>query len=80
MEALWAIAHISEALVCTALACDKVGWMAPLTSAQLQKLYPSHADYVAKVNRSLDQSGAAGLLLPEDAKDLKAEAAAAKVP
>jgi hypothetical protein len=63
-----------------ALDCDKIGWMEPLSKAQLQKLYPTHDDYVAKVSKSLDASVASGLMLPQDAKDLLEEARMAKIP
>jgi hypothetical protein len=63
-----------------ALACDKVGWYAPLPDAQLKGLYASHDDYVAKVDKSLDESVAKGLLLKEDAQELRDEARQAKVP
>ena len=63
-----------------AIDCDKIGWMEPLSKAQLQKLYSSHDDYVAKVSKSLDASVAQGLVLPEDAKDLLKEAQEAKIP
>jgi hypothetical protein len=60
--------------------CDKMGWIQPLSSDQLKKLYPTHDDYVAKVNRKLDTMVAEGLMLPEDAADLRDEAKKAAVP
>lgn len=60
--------------------CDKMGWIAPLSSERLKKLYPTHADYVSKVGKSLDGLVKAKLMLPEDAKDLRDEANQAKIP
>ena len=60
--------------------CDRIGWMTPLPPEQLKKLYPTHEDYVRKVNDSLKSLVAARLLLFEDAKALADEASAARVP
>ena len=60
--------------------CDKMGWVEPLSQDQLHKLYSSHDDYVAKVNKSLDGLVAQGLILPEDARDLREEARLARIP
>jgi hypothetical protein len=53
---------------------------APFDHAKLKSLYPTHADYVAKVTRDADRLVAEGWLLPADADQIKTEAAAAKVP
>ena len=60
--------------------CDKMGWVAPLSQDQLHKLYSSHDDYVAKVNKSLDAMVAQGRMLVDDAKDLREEARSARIP
>jgi hypothetical protein len=52
----------------------------PFDHAQLQKLYPTHAAYVQKVDRSADRLVKEGWLLPEDAQQIKAQAAAAAIP
>jgi hypothetical protein len=52
----------------------------PFDHAKLKSLYPTHADYVAKVNRDVDRLVKEGWLLPADAQQIKAEATAAKVP
>jgi hypothetical protein len=56
--------------------CALIGAWVPFTTAQLQALYPTHADYVAKVTAAVNASVAAGFVLPADAAedDRRAEA------
>ena len=49
----------------------------PDTDAELQLLYPTHADYLCRMQQKTDAAVAAGFLLPEDAVDLMSRAAAA---
>jgi len=60
--------------------CDMLGNTKPLPAGELKKLYPSHADYVAKVSASLDRLEKERWILPEDAQALRDEAAKAKIP
>ena len=54
-----------------------VGIEEPLPQETLQRLYPSHDAYVESFNSRLDELIAAGWLLPEDADEMRAEAAGA---
>ncbi|MBI2769972.1 MAG: hypothetical protein HYX47_10140 [Burkholderiales bacterium] len=56
--------------------CGMNGAWVPFTTAQLAALYPSHADYVAKVTAAANASVAAGFVLPEDGAATIAEAKA----
>jgi hypothetical protein len=58
--------------------CVLGGYTVPFTSAQLLLLYPTHADYMAKMRARTMASVRAGFLLPEDAEDLLARACAAR--
>ena len=60
--------------------CDMIGWTRPLSKDQLQKLYPTHAAYVAKVDQDIADMVRKHLLLPDDARELRDEAKAAPVP
>jgi len=60
--------------------CDKMGWVEPLPQDQLHKLYSSHDDYFAKVTKSLDGLVAQGMILREDANELREEARLARIP
>lgn len=60
--------------------CMLSGSTTPFTAQQLQTLYPSHDDYVAKVTRSAASAREKGFVLPEDEPTIVAEAKAAKVP
>jgi hypothetical protein len=60
--------------------CQLIGWTEPLPQPTLQKLYPTHAAYVAKVDKDLNALVRRQELLPEDATSLRAEAQAASVP
>ena len=52
-----------------------VGVERPLPRETLQRLYPDHDAYVELFNGRLDELIAAGWLLPEDADEMRAEAA-----
>ena len=54
-----------------------VGFEEPLPKETLQRLYPSHDAYVESFNSRLEELIAAGWLLPEDADEMRAEAAGA---
>jgi hypothetical protein len=54
--------------------CLLAGTKVPLTPEQLQRLYKSKDDYVAKVDRRLNELVAAGWFLPEYAADVLADA------
>jgi len=56
-----------------------VGFEEPLSKATLRRLYPTHAAYVEALHRRLDELIAAGWLLPDDADEMRAEAAAAEI-
>ncbi len=59
--------------------CALGGFTVPFTTAQLLVLYPTHADYYARMRARTISSVRAGFLLPEDAEDLLARACAARV-
>jgi hypothetical protein len=61
---------------CTALN----GRTEPFTAQQLQARYPTHAAYVAKVRTAAARAVGAGVLTPEDAATVIADARAAHVP
>jgi hypothetical protein len=54
--------------------CEMIGWNTYFGQDKLKALYPSHADYVAKVKKSTADLVARRLLLPEDAATLNQEA------
>jgi hypothetical protein len=62
------------------LDCILFGSSTPLSAAQLAQLYPTHADYVSKVQASLEPAVAAGYVLDEEADAVLVEAQAAPVP
>jgi len=53
---------------------------APFDQAKLKELYPTHQDYVAKVDKDVDRLVKERWLLKEDGDTIKANAAAANVP
>jgi len=59
--------------------CSLFGSTKPFDAATLAALYPTHAAYVAKFNRSADRAVKAGFLLPPEAKNLKAAAAQSSI-
>ena len=58
--------------------CFLLGTTTPLTAGQLAKLYPNHAVYVLAVERAAAQDVRAGFLLPGDALQIDAAAAASQ--
>jgi hypothetical protein len=58
--------------------CGLGGITIPFTEVELRSLYPSHANYYAKMVAATNASVAAGHLLPPDAADLLTRACAAK--
>ena len=60
--------------------CTLFGYEVPFNSSLLKKLYPTHAEYVSKVNRSTDKLFKQGWLLKADAQQIKTDAAQAKIP
>ncbi|HEX2540336.1 MAG TPA: alpha/beta hydrolase domain-containing protein [Caldimonas sp.] len=56
-------------------ACDRWGYSDPLPDQTLQQLYPSQADYMAKVIKAAFDNVKAGYILPMDAKATVREAA-----
>lgn len=52
------------------LFCNLTGWQKPFSRAMIQRLYPTTADYVAKVRAAAEADVAAGVLLAEDAATL----------
>jgi hypothetical protein len=59
--------------------CVLGGLTIPFTEVQLRLLYPTHADYFAKMKSATLASTSAGWLLPEDGADLLQRACAAKI-
>jgi len=55
------------------------GTTVPFDDATLTSLYPSHASYVAKFDKATDEAVQRGFLLPPEAKNLKAAAAASSI-
>jgi hypothetical protein len=60
--------------------CSVLGITVPFDSARLSQLYPTHEDYVQKMQRATDASVANGWLLPADAKDLMRRASTSSIP
>jgi Alpha/beta hydrolase domain len=56
------------------------GYKAPFDKETLKRLYPTHNDYVNKVNAEVDLMVRDGWLVQMDAEKIKAEAATANVP
>ena len=56
-----------------------LGKTVPFNAATVHKLYPSHADYVAKVQSAVQQDIAAGYLLPADGQFIVAVARGSKI-
>jgi hypothetical protein len=62
------------------LACSIGGVTEPFTEQQLQQLYPTHDDYVAKYKAASEKAVASGVLLEEDSQAAIAEAQKAPIP
>ena len=50
-------------------ACNLGGITVPFSDAEVQELYPTFADYQAKMRRATDRAVLRGWLMPKDAKD-----------
>lgn len=61
-------------------ACQLFGVTIPLPPTTLRELYPTHQDYVDKMQVATDKAVAAGILLPEDAVDLMSRAQQSAIP
>jgi hypothetical protein len=60
--------------------CRLEGVAIPFDKATLKKLYPSHADYVAKIGAAVSAAKKAGYLLPPEAAEEIQKAEAAAIP
>jgi hypothetical protein len=60
--------------------CALFGSTKPFSSRLLHRLYPTHADYVARVEASAATDVRQGYLLPPDAAQMVAQAKAARIP
>lgn len=61
-------------------ACQLFGVTIPLPPTTLRELYPTHQDYVDKMQAATDKAVAAGILLPADAADLMSRAQQSSIP
>lgn len=59
--------------------CGNIGAWVPFTTTQLDALYPSHSDYLAKVTSAVNASMTAGFVLPRDGEKTIAEAQASVI-
>jgi len=59
--------------------CSIMGSHEPFDAAKLARLYPTHAAYVAAVERVVDENLKAGYVTKEGAAQMKREAAASKI-
>ncbi|MDH5675386.1 MAG: alpha/beta hydrolase domain-containing protein [Myxococcales bacterium] len=64
----------------TNLLCSLFGSTTPFAADKLAELYPSHQDYVDKVQAAAEAAVQAGFVLPPEAETFIAEAEAADVP
>src|SRR3984885_8024458 len=60
--------------------CNAMGHMVPFSPEELKRLYPTHEDYVKKVNAEVDRMYSEGWLTKTDADQVKMDAANAHVP
>jgi len=58
--------------------CELGGITIPFTEVQLRTLYPTHADYYAKMQAAAAATVSQGFMLPEDVPDLLGRACAAR--
>ncbi|MET0284296.1 MAG: alpha/beta hydrolase domain-containing protein [Polyangiales bacterium] len=61
-------------------ACMLFGYSTPFTTGKLRTLYPTHQDYVSRVEVAAKEAREAGFLLPEEETTIVAEATSAAVP
>lgn len=64
----------------SSLTCKLFGSTTPFSTAMLTSLYPTHADYVTKFDAATTSAVRAGFLLPTDAPQIEAAAAASSTP
>ena len=57
-----------------------MGWTEPFNATTLRSLYPTHADYVAKVTSATDSGVTGGFILPADRDEIIRQAEAAPIP
>jgi hypothetical protein len=74
------IAMLSGEVATLNLSCLLNGHMEPFTKAQLQRLYPTHQDYVDKVRASARATREARFILPEEEATIVNAAMAAAIP
>ena len=60
--------------------CPLIGFSIPLSHATLHALYPSHADYLARVTREANELVHKGFWVAPDAANVVRQAAASHVP
>ena len=60
--------------------CPLIGFSIPLSHATLRALYPSHADYLARVTRETNELVHKGFWIAPDAANIVRQAAASDVP
>ena len=60
--------------------CPLIGFSIPLSHATLHTLYPSHADYLARVTRETNELVHKGFWIAPDAANIVRQAAASNVP
>jgi hypothetical protein len=60
--------------------CNAMGHMVPFSPEELKRLYPTHEDYVKKVNAEVDRMYSEGWFTKTDAAQAKMDAANAHVP
>jgi hypothetical protein len=60
--------------------CPLIGYSVPFSQATLQALYPSHADYLARVTREANELVRRGFWVASDAAQVVRQAAASGVP
>ena len=61
-------------------ACVRWGYSVDMSIDHLNALYPSHADYVAKVKNAAMAAEKAGFLLPQEAEEEIQKAETASIP
>jgi Alpha/beta hydrolase domain len=69
--------HVGESI---GAAPDLAGSSTPFTQERLRHLYPDHTAYVERYNGAVEEGLSKGFLLEEDARRLRARAAAAPIP
>ena len=60
--------------------CPLIGYSVPFSQATLQALYPTHADYLARVTRETNELVRRGFWVASDAAQVVRQAASSGVP